>query len=263
MMVIADKLDFPFQTSSAYVYKYIKHPNSIRATLAQLKSEMHNALLIANTAMHRIQSIAQQVPTHVKTAIKFAASTSDTMREWTITENMNVERVYHTASILANGYVLVTGGMKNDAALNSAELYNPLTGTWTTTENMNTARYYHTASILANGYVLVVGGWDGSTELYNPTTGTWTTIGNMNVARRDHTASTLANGYVLVTGGFNNNGGYLNSAELYNPSTGTWITTANMIAGRDSHTAATLANGSVLITGGYGEFGMLNSAELY
>ncbi|UJR19045.1 hypothetical protein I4U23_022176 [Adineta vaga] len=81
LMVIADKLDFPFQTPFAYVYKYIKHPNSIRATLVQLNSDMHNALTIANTATHRIQSIAQQVPTHVKAAVKFATSASDTMRK--------------------------------------------------------------------------------------------------------------------------------------------------------------------------------------
>ncbi|CAF3791558.1 unnamed protein product, partial [Adineta steineri] len=43
---------------------------------------------------------------------------------------MNVARGYHTASTLPNGLVLVTGGEgKNGTALNSAELYNPSTGT--------------------------------------------------------------------------------------------------------------------------------------
>lgn len=62
-------------------------------------------------------------------------------------------RDLHTASVLANGKVLITGGY-NGAALNSAELYDPSTGMWTTTGNMNYGRYYHGASILTNGNVL-------------------------------------------------------------------------------------------------------------
>ncbi|CAF0735673.1 unnamed protein product [Adineta steineri] len=65
---------------------------------------------------------------------------------------MNVARGYHTASTLPNGLVLVTGGEgKNGTALNSAELYNPSTGTWTTTGSMSVGRYYHAATTLANG----------------------------------------------------------------------------------------------------------------
>ncbi|CAF1006231.1 unnamed protein product [Adineta steineri] len=140
---------------------------------------------------------------------------------WTIIGNMSVAREYHTASTLANGSVLVTGGYNTGSSyLNSAELYNPLTGIWTTTGSMNAARYLHTASTLANGSVLVTGGYNSgssylnSAELYNPSIGTWTTTRSMSAAREYHKASTLANGSVLVTGG-SNSGGVLNCAELY------------------------------------------------
>ncbi|CAF4152372.1 unnamed protein product [Adineta steineri] len=92
--------------------------------------------------------------------------------EWTMPGNMSIARYYHTASVLENGLVLVAGGSdRNGVYLNTAELYNPSTGTWTTTGSMNVARYYHTASTLTNGKVLVTGGWDGisafnSAELY-------------------------------------------------------------------------------------------------
>ena len=86
---------------------------------------------------------------------------------WTTTGSMTNALEYHTASILTNGKVLVTGGVGGG---NSAELYDPSTGSWTTTGSMNTARYYHTASILTNGKVLVTGGENGgvlnSAELY-------------------------------------------------------------------------------------------------
>jgi len=71
---------------------------------------------------------------------------------------MNSARAAHTASILTNGKVLVTGGVLYGLVLSSAELYDPSTGTWTTTGSLNYARYAHTASVLTNGKVLVTGG---------------------------------------------------------------------------------------------------------
>jgi N-acetylneuraminic acid mutarotase len=87
---------------------------------------------------------------------------------------MNYARYRHTASILTNGQVLVAGGYNgNSYYLNSAELYNPSTGSWTSTGNMNNVRQSHTASTLTNGNVLVTGGFNGvylnSAELYGST----------------------------------------------------------------------------------------------
>ena len=53
---------------------------------------------------------------------------------WIPTGSLNIARVYHTATLLPNGKVLVTGGRGyNYEALNSAELYDPATGTWSIT----------------------------------------------------------------------------------------------------------------------------------
>ncbi|CAF5116838.1 unnamed protein product [Rotaria sp. Silwood1] len=85
---------------------------------------------------------------------------------------MSTARYQHTASILTNGKVLVAGGYVGSSYLNSAELYDPSTGTWTNTGSMSTARRYHTASELTNGKVLVAAGYSGSylksAELYQP-----------------------------------------------------------------------------------------------
>ena len=104
--------------------------------------------------------------------------------------------------------VLVAGGFDTGLnALDSAELYDPASGTWTATGSLNTARYYHTATLLPNGMVLVAGGVDttaafASAELYDPASGTWTATGSLNTARITHTATLLPNGMVLVAGGF-------------------------------------------------------------
>ncbi|CAF1632917.1 unnamed protein product [Didymodactylos carnosus] len=84
---------------------------------------------------------------------------------------MNNARASHTASVLTNGKVLVTGGYDNAGNTNSSELYDPSTETWTNTGSINDARAYHTASVLTNGKVLVTGGYDNviytaSAELY-------------------------------------------------------------------------------------------------
>ena len=45
---------------------------------------------------------------------------------WTTTGSMSTERSHHTATLLPNGKVLVTGGSSNSfSRLNSAELYDP------------------------------------------------------------------------------------------------------------------------------------------
>src|SRR4029434_8192562 len=74
---------------------------------------------------------------------------------WTPTGPMITGRGWHTATLLPNGKVLVTGGYSGRS---TAELYNPASGTWTETEPMNTGRLWHTAALLTNGNVLIAGG---------------------------------------------------------------------------------------------------------
>ncbi|HLJ90065.1 MAG TPA: kelch repeat-containing protein, partial [Candidatus Angelobacter sp.] len=74
--------------------------------------------------------------------------------------NLNVGREIHSATLLPNGMVLIAGGVGANGPLDSAELYNPATGTFSLTGTLNSERYAHTATLLNNGAVLVVGGQD-------------------------------------------------------------------------------------------------------
>ncbi len=194
---------------------------------------------------------------------------------WTATGNVTQARAYHTATLLANGKVLVVGGSGSGSgydALATAELYDPGSGSWTATGKLNEARTYHTATLLSDGRVLVVGGLSSagsslaSAELYDPSTGSWTGTGRLIDARVNHTATLLPDGKVLVVGGnpTPKSPALLASAELYDPSSGSWTATAGMIEARYGHLAALLRDGTVLVAGGNGSSGgPLASAERY
>ncbi|CAF4244244.1 unnamed protein product, partial [Adineta steineri] len=77
--------------------------------------------------------------TTTSTTTTRTASTTTAIAKWTMTGNLSVARFGHISSTLVNGSVLVAGGY-NGGYLNSAELYDPTTGTWTTTANMSITR---------------------------------------------------------------------------------------------------------------------------
>jgi hypothetical protein len=173
---------------------------------------------------------------------------------WTPTAAMSTPRSQHTVSLLRDGRVLVTGGMRASSILASAEIYSPALGTWSPTGSMGVSRYYHTATVLRDGRVLVVGGGGGearSAEIYDPALGTWSPIPLMNTLRFVHAATLLQDGRVLVSGGLYDAVNTTDSVEIYDPALGTWSVTGSMTADRTGHAATLLSDGRVLVNGGY------------
>ena len=193
--------------------------------------------------------------------------------KFTRTGSMSVPRVFHTATLLGNGKVLVAGGDNRSTTYATAELYDPATRVFTLIgNNMTTKRSAHTATRLANGKVLIAGGGGNvgalsTAEIFDPATEKFTPTGNMHVGRFYFTATLLSNGRVLVAGGICDNQGctgtITSSAELYNAVTGTFARTGSMSAQRSSHRATWLTNGAVLVTGGATSTGVTATAERF
>jgi WD40 repeat protein len=188
---------------------------------------------------------------------------------WTATAPMLTPRRNHTATLLQDGRVLVTGGTSaSGQPQSSAEVYDSATGTWSPVGTMVAARASHSATLLQDGKVLVAGGggsdWasSASVELFNPAAGTWTATASLAFPRRSHSATLLSSGRVLVAGGFHEYTGILTSAEVYEPSSGAWLTAGPLATGRYLHTATPLASGRVLVAGGFSNADQA-SAELY
>ena len=129
---------------------------------------------------------------------------------FTATGSMTTARFFHTATLLIDGRVLITGGGNFDKPLATGELYDPSTGVFTPTGDMTTARSNHSDTLLPDGQVLITGGGNlfaASAELYHPSTGTFTGIDGTTTV--GSIATLLKNGEVLITGN--------KTAELYNP----------------------------------------------
>jgi hypothetical protein len=98
-----------------------------------------------------------------------------TTGSWAPTASMGQPRQHHTATLLANGKVLVAGGDNYFGGVlpTTAEVYDPDTGKWSPTLPLVSGRHEHIAALLPNGKVLVAGGFNTSdsgptTELFDP-----------------------------------------------------------------------------------------------
>ena len=176
------------------------------------------------------------------------------------TGSMGTFRDHHTATLLADGRVLVAGGGgEGYASSTSAEVYDPTTDRFEATGSMREGRWLHTASLLGDGRVLVLGGRSPrdsvyrSAEMYDPRSGKFATAGSMRDGRQQHTATVLPDGRVFIAGGVWQDGidaHVLSATEMYDPSAGTFTRLGSMGTPRSEHTATLLPDGRVLIVGG-------------
>jgi hypothetical protein len=197
---------------------------------------------------------------------------------FTPTGDMTTARTGHTATLLANGKVLIAGGDTGGPGpftfLVAAEIYDPSTGTFTATGNMvaNGGFGWSTSALLPDGRVFIAA--RGNAEVYDPSTGTFALTGAYSSSQTGvvemQTATLLPDGRVLAIGAVLTqcasgqciyNAG---PAELFDPKTDTFSATdlapASLPPPRPptvdppwSSTATLLMNGTVLFVDGNDE----------
>lgn len=220
---------------------------------------------------------------------------------WSDFTPAQVSRIWNVVVALADGRVLVAGGIVPGGASSAAcDLYTVTGSTphglatqYTITRqadaNLPDANRAFMAGCviddaLAAGRVLVAGGTDGAgtytaaATVYAPggvgSTGTWTAAAAMGSARAGHVAVALADGRVLVAGG-DNALTPLATATAYSWRTNAWAVVGAMTTARCQASAIRLASGKVLVAGGRTAYAALdhttpaslgtltNTAEVY
>ena len=194
------------------------------------------------------------------------------------TGSMSIGRYSHSATLLADGAVLIAGGYSgfdHQFASSAAELYSPAAGTFSAVGSLVTARAEHTATLLTDGAVLLAGGVGNpelgdsgcisSAELYAPASGTFAATGSLLAARGGATATLLAGGEVLIGGGYMeaDTNVPLASWELYSASASSFASTGDTAAARKGASATLLPSGEVLVCGGEDAAGLVSIAELF
>ena len=183
-------------------------------------------------------------------------------RQWQGAPALTDARLFHSASLMPDGGVLIVGGMLDpgltpgsDAmVLSSVEQYAQ--GRVSPVPGLIQARAKHSATVLADAGLLVVGGFDlkgramAHAERWSPRTRAWQAVLPMRVARHSHTATLLADGRVMVSGGIGADGQILSSVEVWDPLSQTWSDAASLPIPLYGHAATRLASGQVLTAGG-------------
>ncbi|MDP2344861.1 MAG: kelch repeat-containing protein [Deltaproteobacteria bacterium] len=127
--------------------------------------------LVSGSPAWRGISAPTEVKAGVETPIEILLAK---IADLTCTRSTSLEkRVFHTATVLNDGNVLVVGGARELAdasavcapcfrkeaqASSSASIYNPRTGQFTAVGPLSTPRMFHTATKLADGRVVISGG---------------------------------------------------------------------------------------------------------
>ncbi len=168
-------------------------------------------------------------------------------------------RTDHTATLLANGHVVIAGGrgIPSDYYAHT-EIFDETKSAFSNSIEMEAVRSQHTATLIDGSHVLFVGGLDDQTvatdaEVWSETS--TASAGVLGQARYAHAAALIGDGRVLIAGGFidvpGGNPTPTDSGEVYDPEQSALVCSAglHLNEARGNLIGVTLPAGPLMING--------------
>jgi N-acetylneuraminic acid mutarotase len=144
------------------------------------------------------------------------------LNRWRSAGHLPYPLANQSATLLANGRVLVVGGGDRAPGFTArAAIYDPKRNRWSAAASLPARRAFQVAVCLRDGRVLVSGGINdqggiSDSELYDPKRDRWRSAGRTVAALRE-SALLLADGDALVVGGQRYQGTPVATASVYTP----------------------------------------------
>jgi hypothetical protein len=175
--------------------------------------------------------------------------------------SLTTPRLYHSATLLDDGKVLVVGGRGSFFnTIASAELYDPATGRFTGAGTLQNSRALHYASLISQpgkpSQVVVYGGVSGGAasttwELWDETTNNFIRSGSMaGPAFYIPQPLPLADGTLDLVGGLSSDNQATTQEQVLNPVGPSFLIGKGINTPRASAAMTALPDGGLLLTGG-------------
>ncbi|KAF7459081.1 kelch protein K13 [Cryptosporidium felis] len=126
---------------------------------------------------------------------------------WSKVKSSLIPRAHASSTDLVNSSCALFGGYNNSSkALDTLEIYDPLTDFWREGPSMITGRRNLSSATLEDGRIMAIGGFDGeriigATEFYDPRTNYWSAAPRLNTPRSSASCVKLDPFCIAIIGG--------------------------------------------------------------
>lgn len=191
---------------------------------------------------------------------------------WTDLPALSTRRTEHSATLLADGRLLMMGGSPDPGPVEPVgEVYDPATNAWTSTGSTVVPRYRHGAALLPSNHVVIAGGDEWYPAIpdvalrFDPVSLVWAPLGAPLITHHQYgTLTMLPSGKLLLAGGFDpsaGTGGTTNATcEVLSVTDGRWTYGGSFTVMQQGSSTQVLPSGRVLLAGTDQAF---RSAEVY